>query len=142
MCADLAREVRRGGSVVDEHLQDQLVVFQALAEGRTSFPRPDFVGEEERGGDLLEPAMERLGIIGEGEEEEERGAGQGGREDDDGEKRHQEVRVRRVKKTYEPFGEGSTHTRTARWVASELLPAVRWFNEGSVCEGVGLSFDK
>ncbi|ROW00400.1 hypothetical protein VMCG_07311 [Cytospora schulzeri] len=35
---DLYGEVSTGG-VVDEYLQDQLVVFQALAAGRTSFPR-------------------------------------------------------------------------------------------------------
>lgn len=127
MCADLAAEVARhshshsgSGSVVDEHLQDQLVVFQALAAGRTSFPRPEVVEEEEED-DLEQPAMERLGIVG-----------------GEGEVR---MRMRRDKKTYEPFGEGSMHTRTARWVASELLPGVRWFDGGRVCEGVGLSFD-
>ncbi|PSR92421.1 RNA 3'-terminal phosphate cyclase/enolpyruvate transferase [Coniella lustricola] len=35
---DLASEIHRGG-LVDEFLQDQLVVFQALTEGSTSFPR-------------------------------------------------------------------------------------------------------
>ncbi|KAK0656771.1 RNA 3'-terminal phosphate cyclase-domain-containing protein [Cercophora newfieldiana] len=41
-------------------------------------------------------------------------------------------------KTHEPFGEGSTHTKTARWVASQLLPQVNWFNKGRICEGVGM----
>ncbi|KAK7750027.1 hypothetical protein SLS62_008019 [Diatrype stigma] len=130
VCADLAAEIYRG-SVVDEHLQDQLVVFQALAEDRTSFPRP----QSSSAADLLEPAMERLGVVGGGrggEEEEEE-------EEEEGQR---EVRMRRDRKTDEPFGEGSMHTRTARWVASELLPAVRWFNDGSVCEGAGLRFDR
>lgn len=136
-----------GRGVVDEYLQDQLVVFQALAEGRTSFPRSSGLSptpvddgggggggygdaeedESEGENEDLEPAVERLDI-GESEEEEERG-----------EKRDEGGRVRRDK-MHEPFGEGSTHTRTARWVASELLPGVQWFNGGSICDGVGLSF--
>lgn len=128
VCADLEREVG-GRGVVDEYLQDQLVVFQALAEGRTSFPRTDGDVEEEDDEDEdleleLELAKERLEI---GDEEE---GGRGGKK---------ERRMRRDK-THEPFGDGSTHTKTARWVASELLPAVQWFNGGSICDGAGLSF--
>jgi RNA 3'-terminal phosphate cyclase (ATP) len=48
-------------------------------------------------------------------------------------------RMRR-EKTDEPFGEGSLHSQTARWVAAELLPAAKWFNKGAAVEGVGLSF--
>jgi RNA 3'-terminal phosphate cyclase len=47
------------------------------------------------------------------------------------------VRERRDK-THEPFGEGSTHTQTARWVVSKLLPQVSFFNKGRICEGVGM----
>ncbi|KAI5924463.1 RNA 3'-terminal phosphate cyclase domain-containing protein [Camillea tinctor] len=126
VCEDLFEEVGRGGAV-DEHLQDQLVVFQALAEGRTSFPRGDepvagaetqFKGgsggsDDDKGDDGLGSDMESLDI---------------------GEKRM------RKDKTHEPFGEGSLHTTTARWVVSQLLPSVKWFNNGSICDGAGVSF--
>ncbi|KAK4239728.1 RNA 3'-terminal phosphate cyclase domain-containing protein [Achaetomium macrosporum] len=65
LCASLAPKIARelykevsAGGVVDEFLQDQLVIFQALAEGRTSFPR----GEDKSS---LERAMEKLEIDGE-----------------------------------------------------------------------------
>ena len=107
---DLYREVRKRG-VVDEFLQDQLVVFQALAEGRTSFPRSE--GEDT---DETDAADALAGLqIGEGDEG-----------------------LKKVKKIYEPFGEGTTHTTTARWVTAELLPGVTWYNNGSVCDGAGI----
>ncbi|KAK8061412.1 hypothetical protein PG994_007778 [Apiospora phragmitis] len=114
-------ELRRGA--VDEYLQDQLVIFQALAEGRTSFPRGD--GDEEKPAansarssvdvDGVDAALRDLDL-------------------------EAEKRLKRDKTTAEPFGDGSMHTKTARWVTSELLPGVKWFNRGSVCEGAGLSF--
>lgn len=88
---DLDAELKKGG-VVDEHLQDQLVIFQALAEGSSSIP-----GTEE----LLNSTRER------------------------------------VERTDEPFGEGSLHTTTARWVASQFLPAAKWIDKGRICHGVG-----
>ncbi|SPQ19086.1 bab71127-7a3c-4b5e-a230-4f387d9e332e [Thermothielavioides terrestris] len=100
---DLYEEVTAG--VVDEYLQDQLVVFQALAEGRTSFPR----GEDRN---RLERAMERLQL----DDEEDL----------------------RKEKTDGPIGEGSDHTTTVRWVASQLLPSVAWYDRGIVCEGAGI----
>ncbi|KAI1506082.1 RNA 3'-terminal phosphate cyclase domain-containing protein [Biscogniauxia marginata] len=113
VCKDLFEEITLRG-VVDEHLQDQLIVFQALAEGRTSFPRgagPNAPFEEADGGDELGVAMENLGL--------------------------EERRIRRDK-THEPFGEGSMHTTTARWVASELLPTAQWFDKGTICDGAGV----
>ncbi|KAL2158347.1 hypothetical protein VTH06DRAFT_4395 [Thermothelomyces fergusii] len=95
------------GAVVDEFLQDQLIIFQALAEGRTSFPRAE-------NKDRLEQAMARLAIDG---------------------------RMRKDK-TDEPFGEGSGHTTTARWVVSQLLPAVEWYNKGLLCQGIGMHMPK
>lgn len=88
---ELDIEVRKGG-VVDEYLQDQLVVFQALAEGKSCIP-----------GTLKE-------LNSEGD---------------------------CVDKRDWPFGEGSLHTTTARWVASQLLPTVKWIDQGRVCEGAG-----
>jgi RNA 3'-terminal phosphate cyclase (ATP) len=84
-------QVRKGGSV-DLHLQDQIVVFQALSEGRTLACQSK---------DDYDPATER--------------------ED----------------RTGQPFGHGTLHTRTARWIVSELMPDVKWFNDGSICQGVG-----
>lgn len=156
--ADVSRKVTKSlydevmeGGAVDEFLQDQLVVFQALAEGLTSFPRggssssssgsaeddgyDDSHDEDDsgdgndsghddekgdRGEEKLEAAMEDLAIV-----------------DKDKDKK-QQPRLRRDKKTHKPFGEGSTHTTTARWVAAEMLPAAKWFNDGRVCEGVAM----
>ncbi|CZS91631.1 hypothetical protein WAI453_011821 [Rhynchosporium graminicola] len=76
----------------DEYLQDQMVVFQALAQGRSRIVR---------GVNPFPPDEEELDL------------------------------------TFEPFGHGSLHTTTARWVASQLLPDVKWYNEGRICYGVG-----
>lgn len=117
----LEEEVLGRGGVVDAFLQDQLVIFQALARGRTSFPRSVRPTEKDEqrsvqsNADAVEEELRRLRI---GEE--------GLRED----------RVRG------PLGDpetDSSHTRTARWVASEMLgPRIRWFSKGVVCEGMGL----
>lgn len=87
----LDMEIRKGG-VVDEYLQDQLVIFQALAEGSSSIPG----------------SKEALGS-----------------------------QSTRSDRTDQPFGEGSLHTTTARWVTSQLLPEVKWIDNGRICEGVG-----
>lgn len=114
----LAEEITAGG-VVDEFLQDQLVIFQALAEGRTSFPRSRPDGQEDVGktgqtATAIEDELDRLHI------------GDGLRKD----------------RTGKPFGDpetDSTHTQTARWVTAEVLePKVTWYNKGRVCEGIGL----
>lgn len=119
---ELYAEVSSGG-VVDEFLQDQLVIFQALAEGRSSFPRkggsvgdggnPIRQGSQDSAG--LEEAMEHLRVDGE---------------------------AMRRDKTHEPFGEGSKHTTTARWVAAKLLPRVEWYDDGRVCHGAGTHMEK
>jgi len=88
----LDTEVRKGGCV-DEYLQDQIVIFQALSKGRSVI----FDSSDE--GDA------NLGEI--------------------------------FDHTGEPFGNGSLHTRSAKWVVSQLLPQVKWFDKGRVCEGVG-----
>ena len=88
---DLHLELEKGG-LVDEYLQDQLVIFQALAKGSSSMP-----------GTSAALSSDRI----------------------------------RVDRTDEPFGNGSTHTTTARWVTSELLPRARWIDEGRICDGVG-----
>jgi len=87
----LDAEIQKGG-VVDEYLQDQLVIFQALAEGSSSIP--------------------------------------GSREALESNKTKADFSER-------PFGEGSLHTTTARWVTSQLLPDAKWIDNGRICEGIG-----
>jgi RNA 3'-terminal phosphate cyclase (ATP) len=114
----LAEEIRTGG-VVDEFLQDQLVIFQALSEARTSFPRSRNEGQGEavqtaEAATAIEDELSRLHI------------GDGLKKD----------------RTGKPFGDpvtDTTHTQTARWVTAELLePQLTWYNKGKVCEGVGV----
>lgn len=88
---NLDAEIRKGG-LVDEFLQDQLIVFQALADGKSCIP-----GTAEALCSDKECAD----------------------------------------RTDKPFGHGSLHTTTARWVASELLPQVKWVEGGRICEGAG-----
>ncbi|TGJ83661.1 hypothetical protein E0Z10_g5119 [Xylaria hypoxylon] len=107
-------------AAVDEYLQDQLVVFQALAEGRTTYwsretERLDAEAQPDRAKDINEV-------------------------DQDLEDLHLNKRMKRDK-AHEPFGFGSTHAITARWVTSELMPTVQWFNNGTICEGAGISLD-
>ncbi|KAI1392000.1 EPT/RTPC-like protein [Hypoxylon trugodes] len=117
VCKDLYKEISIRG-VVDEYLQDQMVVFQALAEGRTSFPR---------GIELIHPSTESKspGEVG------------------DLEASLKDLKLgdrMRKDKTDDPFGEGSTHTTTVRWAAARLLPGAQWFNKGTICDGAGISF--
>ncbi|KAK1572905.1 RNA 3'-terminal phosphate cyclase [Colletotrichum navitas] len=107
---DLVKELAVPRSTADEFLQDQLVIFQALADGRTSFPRCPLA----RGADVevLEQDVAQLDV---GE------------------------RMRRDKAD-KPFGHGSLHSQTARWVVSQILPSVEWYNKGTDCKGVGTSF--
>ncbi len=126
LCATISRKISKElyeevslGGVVDEFLQDQLVVFQALAEGRTSFRR----GEPK---DSLEVAMDKVAIAATAENKD--------KEIDNKKKMRRE-------KADKPFGEGSTHTTTARWVTAEVLPAVEWYNKGAICEGVGIHME-
>ncbi|RYP87837.1 hypothetical protein DL769_000429 [Monosporascus sp. CRB-8-3] len=118
VCGDLHAEVANRRGVVDEFLQDQLVIFQALAEGRTSFPRRRSSRPNEASAEDDDEIADLEHSVGGLELE----------------------RVMRRDEAHGPFGDGSLHARTARWVASELLPAVRWFDGGSVCDGAGVSF--
>ncbi|ERS99989.1 RNA 3'-terminal phosphate cyclase [Sporothrix schenckii 1099-18] len=128
---DLADEVAHGGCG-DSYLQDQLVVFQALVAGQTSFwrgeegykqdtPKDEDEDNAEKGehgpvADLQE-AVEQL-TLHEGEKRETKDEGVA-----------DDMTV--------PFGQGSLHASTARWVTAQVLPSVRWSSNGTVCEGVG-----
>lgn len=112
-------EVSTGG-VVDEFLQDQLVIFQALASGLSAFPRGNSDPTDDNvSAPGIEEAMAVLDIT-------DKKATQGLRKD----------------KTAEPFGEGTLHAKTARWMVSELLPKVKFYSKGKVCEGVGFAVEK
>lgn len=87
---DLDVEMRKGG-LVDEHLQDQLLIFQALSDGASS--------------------VSGIGAAA-------------------------QIQSKVPLHTSQPFGEGSLHATTARWVISQLLPDVGWSDDGRVCEGV------
>lgn len=91
----------------DFHLQDQLVCFQALAAGRSSFLR--------RGG------KEGLHARSTATQPEDVGGAEMREED-----------------ASEPFGHGSSHAQTVRWVAAKMLPGVRFFNGGDVVDGAGV----
>ncbi|VUC29361.1 unnamed protein product [Clonostachys rosea] len=117
VCKELYREVSVGGQV-DEHLQDQLICFQALADGYSSFARDDRAADEDGSegsgqAEVLADAMGNLTLS-------------------DG-------RLRR-ERTHEPFGHGSLHTKTARFVVCELLPTAEFYNKGDIAKGVGLTF--
>lgn len=117
-CARLSDSLARGlrdevetGGAVDVHLQDQLVYIQALCEGFSSMPRDPGEGPRkgERGRTPEELGLEELRI-------EDPTNGQDG-----------------------PFGHGSDHARTARWVCRRLLPQCRFLQHGDVVDGVGFS---
>ncbi|KAL1627866.1 hypothetical protein SLS54_002133 [Diplodia seriata] len=55
VAAELVEEVRHGGAV-DEHLRDQLVVFQALADG-PSFVDGGREDDERGGGNIVKPSL-------------------------------------------------------------------------------------
>lgn len=109
----LSEEMRQAGTV-DEFLQDQLVIFQALAEGKTSFPRTFFGDQASQGSAGI--AKEHESVLD-----------------------HFHLRVDKVKGPLGQSQSDSTHTTTARWVMSEILePRVKWYNWGTVCQGIGL----
>jgi RNA 3'-terminal phosphate cyclase (ATP) len=118
LCRSLYDEASLGGHV-DEHLQDQLVCFQAVCDGPSSFPRgddPTLSGDDPTpSGGPLGPLIDSMGQLHVGND-----------------------KIRR-EKTLEPFGHGSTHAKTARWVVSELLPRAEFYNKGDLVKGVGFS---
>jgi RNA 3'-terminal phosphate cyclase (ATP) len=106
--AHMIREIERGGAV-DEFMQDQLVIFQALASGRSVVD----------GGDYSHDVKKRNGKRKEKHSKVE---------DEDGEEVGNEHRDTEL-------GSGSLHTRTVRWVCREIL-GTRFDGNGG-CEGGG-----
>jgi RNA 3'-terminal phosphate cyclase (ATP) len=96
-------------STVDSHLQDQMVIYQAIARGLTSFTR------------RLEPVNDLQEML--------RGL------------HLEDPSQMRKERTDKPFGEGSLHTQTARWVAAEMLGSIVYYHKGQVVEGAGICFN-
>lgn len=153
---DLAEEVKQGGCG-DSYLQDQLIIFQALAAGQTSFWRGEKT--DEKGDESNDGAEVEKDEADGKEEKEEKEAGPVAYLKDAVEQltlQEEEVTTKEVdeedaKEGEEdatqkdsmpddmtaPFGQGSLHALTARWVTAQVLPNVRWSANGTVCEGVG-----
>ncbi|CAK7231955.1 hypothetical protein SBRCBS47491_008104 [Sporothrix bragantina] len=135
---DLAAEVAQGGCG-DSYLQDQVVVFQALAAGQTGYWRGAKAAQtvdgssEEKQKEVtttvveLQEAVEQLHL-----QEEE---GESSVEEEEKKDGHTKDEITADDMTI-PFGQGSMHAATARWVTAQVLPAVRWSANGTVCEGV------
>ncbi|KAG5980599.1 hypothetical protein E4U55_003845 [Claviceps digitariae] len=109
LCRALHKETTRAG-MADEFLQDQLVALQVLAEGYSMISEGGPTMDEEC---MLVEKLGRLELRNGAEMTKE--------------------------KTSEPFGSGSTHTTTARWVASELFPGAAFYHGGEIVKGVGFS---
>ncbi|CAK7198772.1 hypothetical protein SEUCBS139899_001437 [Sporothrix eucalyptigena] len=137
---DLAAEISQGGCG-DSYLQDQLVVFQALAAGQTSYWRGIGAAEKTEGEekdtpgeegtvpvDELQEAVEQLSL-----QDEKNGAKEEPQDGTGGDDKRDESIPDNMAA---PFGQGSMHAATARWVTAQVLPAVRWSANGTVCEGV------
>lgn len=114
VCRALYNQTFHDGEV-DRHLEDQVIIYQAISDGYSAF-RGDIPLAQNGSGDQqnLTGAMKKLSV-GEG------------------------MKMRRDKGV-EPFGYGSLHAQTARWVVGELLPAVEFYNGGALVKGVGLNF--
>ncbi|EFX02235.1 RNA cyclase [Grosmannia clavigera kw1407] len=123
LCERIAREVVQGlaeevagGGCGDTFLQDQVVVFQALAAGRTSFWREE---AEEDGLQALRQ-LQLSDAANEAANERSENSNENPNENSN----------------EAPSGQGSLHAQTARWVTAQML-AVPWFREGTECEGAG-----
>lgn len=99
------------GQWMDEHLRDQLICYQSLCDGWSSMAPT----ESDTHHQLNDFADDMAGLaVG-----------------------SQQSKRMRKEKAYEPFGNGSLHAQTARWVASELLPGLDFYNKGDDVKGVG-----
>ena len=107
LCRELREEVV--GGIIDSHLQDQLVCFQALADGVSAISRREVGDDEDEEWDI---AMRALNL--------DKGHG------------------KMIQRIDSPFGDGSMHAQTARWIAAQILPKAEFYQSG-VCKGVGYS---
>lgn len=97
-----------GECPVDTFLQDQLVIFQCLAEGRSCFPR-------QRKDQTTEFALRNL--------------------HPDFPLKEDVTMKLPIKNT---GSNDTKHTHLARYAAAMMLPEAKWYNEGKVCVGAGV----
>lgn len=97
-----------GDCPIDEFLQDQLVVYQCLAEGRSCFPRPRKDQTAEFAMGSLHPDFPLT-----------------------------EDSAVNMAKENSTIGD-SWHTRMARYAAAMVLPDAKFYNDGKVCIGAGV----
>ncbi|PSS03196.1 RNA 3'-terminal phosphate cyclase-domain-containing protein [Coniella lustricola] len=98
----------RGDCPIDVHLQDQLVIFQALAEGKTCFPR-------NRRDQSAEAALRNL--------------------HPDFPLKEDDLTTLGFK---DSLSNDSEHAHRARYVAKMMLPDAKFYNGGKVCVGAAL----
>lgn len=111
VCKRLYDEISQGGWI-DGHLRDQIVCYQALSDNLSSMEPTN--PENSNQPDRLVQDVNDIDIEG------------------------QQKRMRK-EKTHEPFGKGTLHAQTARWVASKVLPGLEIYNQGDDVRGIGFS---
>lgn len=97
-----------GECPIDTFLQDQLVIYQCLAEERSCFPR-------QRKDQTTEFALSNLQISV---------------------PLKKDATMKLPVKN--SGSNDSKHTHLARYAASMMLPNVKWYNEGKICKGAGI----
>lgn len=142
VCQKLRDEVLRGDSV-DEHLQDQLVIFQALCRGRTRFTCYNKELQKIEEAKAACPGIKKCKEL---ENESFSGLWNGSTTVEVINRLPKETMERPMQvprqSTQRPFGQGSLHTQTARWVTSKMLPGLTWYDDGKECEGIGICFQE
>lgn len=114
----LTQELRRGGCV-DEYLADQLVIWQALAEGESYV---------DGGSECLDDGKDAT-IPAPGRESNAKRKSHSWRDDTEESKDGNEACL--------GDNEGTLHTRTVRWVCEQMLENDVKFSSGGHCRGVG-----
>jgi RNA 3'-terminal phosphate cyclase (ATP) len=143
---DLAREWR-SNAVVDEHLRDQLVIFQALALGRSG----TFGGWEEGEEDQSQGRMGNTSTLGRGAHDEKLQREKEEEEewyDVDTEMTVDPSTPSKPSPPPRKFRELSLHAKTAQWICQTLLSCdkshTRWvhFDAEGWCDGFGFGVEK
>jgi hypothetical protein len=151
---DLAREWR-SNAVVDEHLRDQLVIFQALALGRSgTFGGWEEIEEEKKKKEEEDQSQGRMGntsTLGRGAHDEKL------KREKEEEEEWYDVDTEMTVDPSTPskpsppprkFRELSLHAKTAQWICQTLLSCdkshTRWvhFDAEGWCDGFGFGVEK
>jgi hypothetical protein len=150
---DLAREWR-SNAVVDEHMRDQLVIFQALALGRSGTFGGWEEAEEDKGKSPEDQSRGRMGdtsTLGRSEHDEKLKE----REEEEWYEVGTEMMVdpsssskSSPSPTTRKFRELSLHAKTAQWICQTILSCdkshTRWvhFDTEGWCDGFGFGVEK